>query len=71
MSEVILLLVGLIVGIGISYWSDKPRMNKIHNEGYDHAVDDILHWGCFFDQNNHKHFVNVTMVEVTGGKDAE
>lgn len=68
MADVLLILIGLIIGIGISYWSDKPRMNKYHNEGYDHAVDDMIRWNCFFDQRNQKHFVNVTLVEIDEGE---
>lgn len=67
MGDALLLLIGLIAGISISYWSDKPRMNKIHNEGYDHAVDDMLRWNCYFDKQNRKHFVNVTQVEIVEG----
>ena len=69
MSECLILLVGLIVGVGISYFSDQPRLRHYFNEGYDWAVQDMLKDNCYYDKQNNKRFVNVIEVNIADGRD--
>ena len=64
MSNVLLLLIGAIIGILISYISDAPMRRKEFACGYDRAVNDMLHWNCYFDRKQHQHFVNVFPVDI-------
>lgn len=64
MSDALWMLLGIIIGIVIFYLSDAPLRRKEFNCGYDRAVNDMLHWNCYFDKKKHQHFVNVIPVDI-------
>ena len=50
----ICLVIGFIGGIVLSYATDKLRVKRLLEIGYDNAVRDIIEYGCYYNKSNER-----------------
>ena len=54
MSNLIFMAIGFVGGLFLCYASDRWRINKLINKGYDNAVRDIFEYGYYYDKDNNR-----------------